>query len=279
MNSTILESITHVNFSECEKVLREHYKIPESTIMTFLQIELENNNSKSLINQVEYQAYDGNKTLLDLSLCKDVNIKVFYSIKENSSSLLDLDLVSRFKENGIDIFNINDSFFNDICKPYSESNNDLILDDRIKEIYQNYSLCENECNLENIESEMISCECKVKSNVNTSISEPNLVEVEGSSTNLAIFKCYNLVFSLEGKLNNYGFWILGILVLAHAPILFYYFCIGIKPVKEYIFNEMKKYGYIKDNKSKINNKKKNKRSKIRKIKNASKNNENLKLII
>ena len=43
---------------------------------------------------------------------------------------------------------------------------------------------------------MISCECKVKSNVSTTISEPNLVEVEGSSTNFAIFKCYNLVFSL-----------------------------------------------------------------------------------
>ena len=62
-------STTHVNFSQCEKVLRNHYKIPDSSIMTFLQIELKNDDSNSLINQVEYQAYDGTKKLLDLSLC------------------------------------------------------------------------------------------------------------------------------------------------------------------------------------------------------------------
>jgi hypothetical protein len=123
---------------------------------------------------------------------------------------------------------------------------------------------------------MISCECKVKSNVSTSISPPDLVEFEASSTNFEVVKCYKLVFSLEGKLNNIGFWILGLLVLAHVPILFYYFYIGIKPIREYIFNEMKKYGYIKDNKRKINNKKGNKINKKRKIKNRSKTNENLK---
>ena len=49
--------------------------------------------------------------------------------------------ISRFKDLGVDIFNINDSFFNDICHPYSDSKNDIILEDRIIDIYQNYSLC------------------------------------------------------------------------------------------------------------------------------------------
>ena len=139
-NSTNLLFSTYVNFSKCETILRNHYKIPDSSIMTFLQIELKNENSQSLINQVEYQAYDGNKTILDLSLCDGVNINIFYSIKNNS--LIDVSTANNFKNLGIDIFNINDSFFNDICQPYSESNNDLILEDRIKDIYQNYSLCE-----------------------------------------------------------------------------------------------------------------------------------------
>ena len=52
--------------------------------MTFLQIELENDNSNSLINQVEYQALDGNKTILGLSICENANIQVFYSIKNNT---------------------------------------------------------------------------------------------------------------------------------------------------------------------------------------------------
>ena len=166
-NSTYLTSKTHVNFSECEAILRNHYKIPDSDIMTFLQIELNNEDSKSLINQVEYQAYDGKKTLLNLSLCNNINIQVVYAIKNNS--LINISLSNYFKDLGVDIFNINDSFFNNICHPYSDTKNDLILEDRIKDIYQNFSLCEIGCNYNNIDIEnmTISCDCNVKSNIRT----------------------------------------------------------------------------------------------------------------
>ena len=270
-----LTNITYVDFRECENKLRQYYNISNTTIMTFLQIEIENNDTKSLINQVEYQAYDGNKTLLDLSKCKDINIQVIYSVK--NKTLIDIDKVKYFKNSGIDIFNINDSFFNDICEPYSESDNDIILEDRIKYIYRNYSLCEEGCKYDRIDIENLTiiCECKVKENISTSIKPINLEYSEKSSTNFDVMKCYNLVFSMNGKINNIGFWIFNILLLIHVPILIYYFSKGIKPIREYIINEMKKYGYIKNNKNNKNNKniinQKNKSK--RKIKN--KKNENL----
>ena len=251
-NTTNLISTTHVNFSECETILRTNYHIPNSSIITILQIELENENSKSLINQVEYQALDNNKTFLDLSICDNVNIKVIYSIKNQSLIDLDIDKANLFKKSGIDIFNINYSFFNDICEPYSESDNDIILEDRIKVIYQNYSLCEEGCSYDKIDLDAltITCECKVKDNISTVITPIHLEHSEGSSTNFDIIKCYNLVFSLKGKLNNIGFLIFSVLVFAHAPILVFYFVKGVKPVKAYIINEMEKYGYIKNNKNK-----------------------------
>ena len=264
-NSTYLTSLTHINFSECENILRKHYHIHNSSFITFLQIELENDDSKSLINQVEYQAYDQNKKLLDLSLCKDVDIQVFYSIRNNT--FLDLPSINSFKESGVDIFNINDSFFNDICHPYSESDNDVILEDRIKYIYQNYSLCEEGCTYNEIDLEnmTISCNCSVKDNISTVISSLNFEEVEGSSTNFDVIKCYNLVFSLSGKLNNIGFWIFSILILAHFPFLIFYFSKGIKPVKDYILKEMKKYGYIKNDNKMMNDDNTN-NLKVKKIK-------------
>jgi tyrosine-protein phosphatase YwqE len=76
--------------------------------LTFLQIEIENVDSKSLINQVEYQAYDGNTTLLNLSICDDVNINMIYAIKNSSYSLIDFESANNFKKLGIDVFNIND---------------------------------------------------------------------------------------------------------------------------------------------------------------------------
>ena len=253
IDSPYLKSFTHVNFEECEKILRENNQIDESSNITFLQFELENDNSKSLINQVEYQAYVDKNKILDLSLCKDADIQVFYSIKNNS--LIDLDFAKNMQDSGFDVFNLNDSFFNDICQPYSVGDDDVILEDRIKYIYQNYSLCEDGCTYEKVDFEnmTIACNCKVKENISTVLKPMHFNHAKGSSTNFDVIKCYNLVFSFEGKFNNIGFWILGILVIIHAPIFLFYFSKGIRPVKDYIINQMKKFGYIKDKKKKNKN--------------------------
>ena len=134
-------------------------------ILTFFQFEIENKNDNSLINKVEYQVYDDNKTLLNLSICNDSNIQIFHAIK--GSSLIDVDTIDAFKDSGIDIFNLSDSFFNDICLPYSDSNNDITLKDRIADIYQNYTICDEDCTYNEINTEYmtISCDCKVKNNI------------------------------------------------------------------------------------------------------------------
>ena len=51
-NSTPLPNTTHVEFDECEKIIRKKYNISNSSIITFLQIEMENNNQNSLYNQI-----------------------------------------------------------------------------------------------------------------------------------------------------------------------------------------------------------------------------------
>ena len=223
--------------------------MPDTSIMTFFQVELKNDDSNSLINQVEYQAYYNN-TFLNLSLCNNTNIKVYYSIKDNS--FIDFSSVASFQDSGIDIFNINDSFFNDICHPYSNGEDDLILKDRIKDIYLNYSLCEQGCTYNEVDLDYmtISCDCQVKDNISTVVSPLNLDQIIETPSNFEVIKCYNLVFSWDGKLKNFGFWIFLILILAQGPLLLYYFSKGIKSIRTYVLNEMIEYGYIKDNKNK-----------------------------
>ena len=210
-----------------------------------------------MVNKVEYQVYDDIKNLLDLSICNDSNIKILHAIKDNS--LIDIDSISNFKNLGIDLFNLSDSFFNDICKPYSNSNNDLILKDRIKYLYQNYFLCDDGCSYNeiNTESMTISCDCKVKSNITKNITSENLEKLENIKTesSFGIIKCYKLVFSFDGKLNNYGFWIFLILIFVYFPLLIYYFLKGTKMIKDYLIKEMTENGYIKENNEKKNFKK------------------------
>ena len=241
---------TNVNFSECEKILRDYYKIFPPRIITFFMLELENKNEKSLINNIGYQAYDDNKTILDLSLCNNTNIKIFYLIKSNTT--IDFSFISTFKDLNIDILNINDSFFNDICIPYSDpKNDDVVLKDRLNDIYQNYLLCEEGCVYKdtNIETMTISCDCDVKNQFIINETNGQLVNINNikKSSPFEIIKCYKLVFSLKNKLNNIGFLIFSILIFIYIPLLFFYFYQGITPIKEYLNNEMKEYGYIKEN--------------------------------
>ena len=85
-DSKFLTNKTHINFMECEFTLKNHYHLPNESIITFFQMEISNANERSLVNQVEYQVYDENKNILDLSLCNDTNIKIFYGIKNNSNN-------------------------------------------------------------------------------------------------------------------------------------------------------------------------------------------------
>ena len=84
----------------------------------------------------------------------------------------------------------------------------MILEDRIKDIFQNYSLCEEGCTYNDIylENMTISCNCKVKENFSTVIVDIDFDEIEEiSSLNFDIAKCYNLVFSLYGRMITLDF--------------------------------------------------------------------------
>jgi hypothetical protein len=116
-------------------------------------------NEKALTNQVEYAIYNEKREKLNLSYCRDVKLKVNYEIKDQSA--LNKTMIDYYSELGVDIFDREDSFFTDLCYPFSFSDSDIILKDRVLDIYQNYSLCDNNCiyNEINIENKIVTCSC------------------------------------------------------------------------------------------------------------------------
>ena len=135
INNKKFKSIsTYINFSNCENILREKEEL-SSSILSLFQLEIYNSHDKSLINDVEYAVFDDKKEIIDLSDCKDETIKINYKIK--NESLINITKINYYSDQGIDIFNITDTFFNDICYPYSEEDSDIILRDRISDIYEN----------------------------------------------------------------------------------------------------------------------------------------------
>jgi hypothetical protein len=119
---------------------------------------------------------------------------------------------------------------------------------------------------------LISCQCNVKENMTTIVTEIQEEAADKiSSLNFEIVKCYNLVFSFEGKTKNIGFWFLSIFFVVYILSMIIYFYNGIKPVKDYVFNEMVKFGYMEiNNKVEINQKE----ELIKKINKKNKDKEN-----
>ena len=184
--------------------------------------------SSALINQVEYRVYRSDGSRLDLSVCEGVDIRVSYPFNEESSEDIDLIKAQQLNEEGIDVFNANDSFFNDICYPYKKNGTDIILKDRRIDFYQNVTLCENNCEYKgiNYETKRIQCDCQTKVIMN--IESPVKEEVQNNnkkyyntiaSSNIYVTKCYKL--SVRNLMFNIGFWyMLTVIVFQVMSLIF-----------------------------------------------------------
>ena len=247
------EGSTSIDFQECETKLRSYYNLSNTSVLSVFQTETTNSNNKSLTNKVQYVVYDENNTLLNLSVCEGQKISISYAIKSDSD--FSLTNYAKFEKLGIDILNSSDPFFNDICYSYSDGSSDMILSDRINDIFQNYSLCDSGCKYEGLNSSSgtVTCSCDVD------YSDSDSDDDDDESTNLqtiilslfsdstfGVIQCYKLVFSPQAS--NIGFWVFLLIILGHVPLYVWFFKKGDSQIKFYIKGEMEKYHYLTNHK-------------------------------
>ena len=140
-NNSIGQTKTNIELLKCEKKLRDYYNLNDNNLLVIVQLEIFSNSIQTLSNNVKYAIYDENKKKLNLSVCDGVKVRINYEIKDKK---LLKDYIFYHSKYNIDIYNINDPFFNDICSDmvieYDESlNGELLnLEERINKIYENY---------------------------------------------------------------------------------------------------------------------------------------------
>ena len=243
--------ISAIDLGNCTNIIKEHYNISKNENLYVLNIESKrtqnnkedknNNNDKSfdLGKNIQIEVYDrlGNK--LDLSLCKE-NIKVMTYIGEikelNIQSALDL------ADKGVDVFNANDDYFNDICQSYENSDGkDIIIKDRRTDIYQNASFCQKGCKYYGMNYDLMTANCIYDSNLiqdslnnNNTNDESNMDEKLNFDSlkesfissllkfNIDIIYCYNLVFNLKILKKNIGFYCMFFMFLIQIVLFFIY---------------------------------------------------------
>ena len=164
MSNNII-NISIIDLGECEKRLKDEYKLKDSDYLIILKNE--NISKKVSEKNIKFEVYEPyNKTKLNLSFCQNTTINTYIQLELSKEKK---QIYEHMRELGYDMFNINDPFYQDICTPFDSPNGtDILLSDRINYIYYNdETQCQSNCNLSSIsvESKFINCTCSTNEDI------------------------------------------------------------------------------------------------------------------
>ena len=233
-------NISSIDFGSCERKIKEKYGIDYIIIQ---KADIIYNN----MTIVKYELYNTNNVSenIDLSICKDDKIQIYTPLKISDEYI---ENYYKLLREGYDILNPNDTFYNDVCSPFtSDYETDMILYDRKITYYDNnLTYCETGCNFKNVNIYLmkVQCECEVKIKKNNKISNISFDDFDlidsfykiNKFSNFKVIFCFNLVFSKKGQSRNYGSYFLIIITILFCICLIMYF----PNDKTYIANLIKK---------------------------------------
>lgn len=193
---SIQNNLPVVDFSPCEKKIRETLKIPDNIAIPVGKINwdptLTNSNNIGDVSYIFYNPYTGER-INQSEICKDVKIKVKFATNTTS---INATLVEIFKNQSINILDTSSDFYNSRC--FSFSNNtgesDVTLNDRRSLIYPNTSIaCSAGCQFSGLDANNYTiCDC-YNTNETQAILE-NAILSALSESNIDIFVCYSNAF-------------------------------------------------------------------------------------
>ena len=253
--------LNSINLSECTQKLQESYNISQNIIIVLFY----NEETSFDPYYAFYHPHNGQK--LNLSICEGETM--IYNTPIFLNKNVDEELVKYFANININLFDINDPFFNDICFIYSKDGKDVPLDYRIHNYYQNASLCKEDCTLKGIDIKTYEVECSCimhttekKGNDITKNIINNLMESSISkelfgfilNSNLEVLKCIKKALNIQFIWDNYGGLIMcGLFFIQIIATILY--CFQFKQVRKHIFTiikECEKYNPPKRTKNKNN---------------------------
>ena len=161
--------------------------------------------------------------------------------KRNTETLIDNIKTINSKYPEIDLSNIKDPFFNDICFLFTtDVGTDMSLNDRRKEYFISQSLCENNCSIitilrKELKNPRSLCSCDIKSEIfldNIPGKADNIPSI--SSYNSKAISCIKKTFNKNSLSSNPIFWIFIILILFLIIMLVAFILYGKKELRKLI---------------------------------------------
>ena len=251
------DNISNVFLGKCKEKLKEKYLLKDDEILLILKLDMFKKDSNIPI--VEYEIYNyNNSEKLNLEVCNDVKINVYVPIQLDNQTIY---LYNNLNQSGYNLFNSNDSFYNDICSIYTTINGtDISINDRQKSYFnQSIILCQEGCTYDYYDNitQKVKCICPISQ---TSIIKENSAQEENDfistivkiyndksiltqiffspikNMNFKVMKCSHLVFELEQFMNNIGSILLTIFIIVFIFLMILYLIYGNKIIKQMIRN-------------------------------------------
>ena len=209
--------ISTLELRECKQILYESSKSD-----SFFIYKVDYEQEGLITNKVRYDIYTNEGTNIDISICNNISIGISYPIRNGSG--VDLEVAKELYESGVDIFNIRDPFFSDICIPYiDERGNDVLLKDRVSNIYKYVQFCQEGCVYVkvNYTTMKVECDCVIG---DTTMYNNTAMMMKNSSAilmtiNIEFVKCTNIFFNSKYIMNNLGFWFIAVLILIQIALI------------------------------------------------------------
>mgnify|MGYP006873012459 CR=1 FL=1 len=211
-----------IDFGNCYAKVKQNMEPPSNDNIIIALIEKVDDQKKSSISFFFYHPETGAKLDAE-TICKDEDVTIKESVlSQLNNSKVDLNSVLFLAQQDINIFNLSDEFYTDICYTFvSPNGKDVPLSDRIKAFYPNITLCESGCICKGVDLNTMEsiCECKFNDLMKNELIEDNalLSNTIGEvfdllqSSNLIILKCYEGILKKENIVKSYGgFIIIGI---------------------------------------------------------------------
>ena len=235
--------VSNIDLGECENKLKRENKIPKEESLIIYKADIKTEDLSNIY--VLYEVYNPeNLVKLDLEVCKDdkISINVPVNIDPEIKTLYD-----SLNQSGYNIFDKNDSFYNDICATYTSINGtDMLLSDRKKDIYstsKSQVMCQNGCELKSYDSttKKAKCDCSINTKMETNLNdlfkkeeiEKNFYETITKS-NFKVLKCYKLIFNLSRIKKNIGEILMSLIFIIFLILMIIFCCLSRRRINNYI---------------------------------------------
>ena len=169
--------ISEIDFGDCYKNVQNNYSIDDNLVLGIINEKFEEVNYPKMTSFSMYDPHKGNELNIN-NLCENEMITVNENVQIKLNDRINYDFILHLTKQNIDIFNISDIFYTDICYHFvSPIDRDKSLKDRISLFFPNITLCENGCTIKGVDINNMraKCECKFSNLIINNILKDNYI--------------------------------------------------------------------------------------------------------